>query len=177
MPSDIPSIEGFDDEPDQDALNDDSPGEAEAPETVVRLDDEPVDDFGVNDEGEDFDDEDDEDPPVAPVAPIDAEEPAPKKKGGRVSKGATPAKTPAKTPKKATTKTPRSAKSAATPASATTSKKRKAEQPAAEPVAKRGRGRAAASTAAAAIKESVAKRPRAPNGTAKAVSILHVRLV
>lgn len=155
----IPSVEGFDDDFEEDAIDNGSPVPPNAQGTVVRLGDEPVDEPEVND---------DEDAPAAPVAPMGLEKPASKKKGGRASKGATPAKSTAKTPQKATAKTPKSTKLTKTPSSATASKKRKApEAPIATPPAKRGGGRAAASNAAAAIKESTAKRARAPNGTAK----------
>lgn len=158
----IPSVEGFDDDFDQDALDSGPLIKSDLQGTVVRLDDEPDDEPEVDD---------DEDEPAAPVAPMELDAPAPKKKGGRPSKGATPAKSAAKTPQKATTKTPKSTKSSKTPSSATASKKRKApETPGAAPPAKRGGARAAASNAVAAIKESSGKRTRAPNGTAKAVS-------
>ena len=153
----IPSVEGFDDDFEEDAIDNGSPVSPNVQGTVVRLGHEPVDEPEVND---------DED------APAGLEKPASKKKGGRASKGATPAKSTAKTPQKATAKTPKSTKLTKTPSSATASKKRKApEAPIAAPPAKRGGGRAAASNAAAAIKKSTAKRARAPNGTAKPVCV------
>jgi hypothetical protein len=82
------------------------------------------------------------------------EDTAPKKRGRASLAAATPKATP---------------KGKATPKS-TGGKKRKAEEAVEEPAAKRGGGRATAAAANSAIKESSAKRARAPNGSAKAVS-------
>lgn len=116
--------------------------------SVVRL----VDENGDDDESssDDGDDNDEE-------LPAKMEEAAPKKRG-RASLGAA---TPKGTPK---------AKAKATPKSSGT--KRKASDDAdEEPAAKRGRGRATAAAASSAIKQSSTKRAKAPNGSAKAVSI------
>lgn len=114
--------------------------------SVVRLDDEPEQENGV-DESDD-DDDDDEDIPTAPM-----EEVAAPRKRGRASLAAV---TPKATPQ--------------AKGGASAGRKRKADAAADEPVAKRsGRGRATAVAASNAIKQDVSKRSRAPNGQAKAV--------
>lgn len=115
--------------------------------SVVRLED---GENGVAQESESDEDEDGKDDEL----PAEMEETAPKKRGRASLAAATPKATP---------------KAKATPKSSG-GKKRKADDAAEEPAAKRGRGRATAAAASSAIKASSAKRARAPNGSAKAVS-------
>jgi hypothetical protein len=121
--------------------------------SVVRLEDEEnsvAENDGVAEHSESDEDEDGKDEDLLATM----EDIAPKKRGRPSLAAATPKATP---------------KGKANPKS-TGGKKRKADEAAEEPVAKRNGGRATAVAANSAIKESSAKRARAPNGSAKAVS-------